>query len=264
MPLRTLLICFSFLTLLCPANAQSKKEKDKPPTEAERKELLRFQGTWTIVSQELDGKPANSDQIKGRTLFCGADVFLVRKGTDLLQLGVIKIDPSQSPKTVNATVSKGLYQGETMKGIYEFASDTLTICFDIEGQSRPSQFKTAAKEGRYLAVYKRISLPEEKDDIVGEYDSTTIDGEGKKQVAQAEITRHGNAYMVKYTDHGEIAYIGIALRRGDILSVCWANRGEIGVSVYRIKKDGTLDGDYTRLGGIGIVDRETLTRKGKN
>jgi uncharacterized protein (TIGR03067 family) len=216
------------------------------------------------VSQELDGKPAKSEQLKDRTFFCGSDVFLIRKGTDLLQLGILKIDPSKSPKTVNAIVSKGLYQGETMKGIYELSADTLRICFDIEGQSRPSEFKTAANEGRFLVVYKRLAAPKgEQDDIVGEYDSMTIDGEGKTQKAQAEITRQGNAYTIKYTDAGELAYIGIGLRRGDMLSVSWANRGEIGVSVYRIKKDGSLEGDYTRLGGIGIVDREVLTRKKK-
>jgi uncharacterized protein (TIGR03067 family) len=254
-----LLVVLGFVS---PTSAQPKEKS--PISEAARKELLRFQGTWAIVSQELDGKPAKPDEIKARTLFCGADVFLIRKGNELLQLGVLKIDPSKSPKNVNASVSKGLYQGEKMLGIYEISDDTLKICFDIEGQKRPADFKTAPKEGRFLAVYKRIpASAEEKDDIVGEYDSVTIDSDGKKQESKAEISRHGNAYLIKYVDDGELAYIGIALRRGDTLSVCWANRGEVGISVYRIKKDGSLEGDYTRLGGIGIVDRETLTRKKK-
>lgn len=256
-------ISFCFYMMLCSAalGLGQPKEKDLRK-EAAVKELQKFQGSWTMEAQELDGVAAKPDQIKTRTLFCGADVFIIRKGTELLQLGVHKLDPSKKPKTIDATVSKGLYQGETMLGIYEIEGDRLKVCFDIEGQKRPSEFKTAPREGRFLAIYKKVPAPpEEKDDLSGQYDSVTFDNEGKKQVARAEILRHGHAYLVKYTEDDELAYVGVALRKGDMLSVCWANRGEIGISVYRIKKDGVLEGEYTRLGGIGSVDKETLTRR---
>ena len=132
----------------------------------------------------------------------------------------MRIDPSKSPKTVSATISKGLYQGETMLGIYEIDGDTLKFCFEIEGQNRPTEFKTSTGEGRFLAVYKRVVPPaNEGDDITGNYDSVSIDAEGKKHLAKAEISRHGNAYMVKYLNDGELDYIGIGLRRGDVVSV---------------------------------------------
>lgn len=262
MPVRSLLPSILVLLLVSPVFSQPKEKSARE--EASRKELQKFQGTWSIESQELDGKPAKAEEIKTRTFFCGADVFVVRKGTEMLQLGIQKLDPSKSPKTINATISKGLYQGETMLGIYEIDGDNLKVCFDIEGQNRPSEFKTSAKEGRFLATYKRIPpLPGEKDDITGDYNSVAIDGEGKKHEAQAEIMRHGNAYLIKYMQDGEIAYVGVGVRMGDTFSVCWANRGEIGISVYRRTKDGTLDGEYTRLGGIGAVDKEVLTRKKK-
>ncbi len=262
MPIRTLLPAVLILSIVSPAPTQPKEKSARE--EASRKELQKFQGTWVIESQELDGKAAKTEEIKARTYFCGADVFVVRKGNELLQLGVQKVDPSKSPKTINVTVTKGLYQGETMLGIYEIEGDRLKVCFDIEGQNRPREFKTSAKEGRFLAVYKRVPAPSgEKDDITGEYNSVAIDGEGKKQEAQAEILRHGNAYLIKYMQDGDLAYVGVGVRKGDLFSVCWANRGEIGISVYRITKDGSLDGEYTRLGGIGAVDKEILTRKKK-
>jgi hypothetical protein len=114
---------------------------------------------------------------------------------------------------------------------FEIDGDKLKVCFDIEGQNRPREFKTSAKEGRFLAVYKRVpALSGETDDITGDYTSVAIDAEGKKQEAQAEIVRHGNAYLVKYTQDGELAYVGVGMRKGDMFSVCWANRGEIGIS----------------------------------
>lgn len=260
MSVRMLLACCCCAGLNSTAFSQPKDKAARD--EAIRRELQKFQGTWTVESQELDGKPAKSIEIASRTFFCGADVFLVRKGTELLQLGVHKIDPSQSPKTINATIAKGLYQGETMLGIYEIDGDRLKVCFEIEGQKRPGEFKTAARQGRFLTVYKRIPRPvEEKDDITGEYRSVSTDAEGRSQEAQAHVQRHGNAYLVRYMQDGDIAYVGVGIRKGDMFSVCWANRGETGISVYRIMKDGTLDGEYTRLGGIGAVDKEVLTRK---
>lgn len=263
MPVRSLLPALFILVIVSPVATQQPKEKS-PRNDASRKELLKFQGTWIVETQELDGKPAKGEEIKTRSYFCGADVFVVRKGTELLQLGVQKVDPSKSPKTINATVTKGLYQGETMLGIYEIDGDRLKICFDIEGRTRPTEFKTAPREGRFLATYKRVpSPPDEKDDITGNYFSTATDADGKAQETQAEIQRHGNAYLIQYLMDGDVAYIGVGVRKGDTFSVCWANRGEIGISVYRILKDGTLDGEYTRLGGIGAVDKEVLTRTKK-
>jgi uncharacterized protein (TIGR03067 family) len=262
MPVRSLLA--TLLTFVVISTAAPQPTEKAVPDEASRKELQKFQGTWIIESQELDGKPAKTEEIKTRTFFCGADIFVVRKGADMLQLGIHKVDPSKSPRTINATISKGLYQGETMLGIYEIKDDRLKVCFDIEGQKRPSEFKTAAKQGRFLATYKRVPPPaEEKDDITGEYYSVATDAEGKTQESQAEVMRHGNAYLIKYMQDGDLAYVGVGMRKGDTFSVCWANRGEIGISVYRITKDGTLDGEYTRLGGIGAVDKEVLTRRKK-
>jgi uncharacterized protein (TIGR03067 family) len=262
MPVRSLLV--ALVTLLLIASVHSQPKDKAVRDDASRKELQKFQGAWVVESQELDGKQAKAAEISSRTFFCGADVFFIRKEGELLQLGIHKVDPSKSPKTINATITKGLYQGETMLGIYEIDGDHLKVCFDIEGQKRPSEFKTSAKEGRFLAVYKRVPPPpEEKDDITGEYRSVSTDAEGKTQEAQAEIQLHGSAYLIKYMQDGEVAYVGVGMRKGDLFSVCWANRGEIGLSVYRIMKDGTLDGEYTRLGGVGALDKEVLTRKKK-
>ncbi|MFO0925993.1 MAG: hypothetical protein U0736_03015 [Gemmataceae bacterium] len=58
---------------------------------------------------------------------------------------------------------------------------------------------------------------------------------------------------------GGVAYLGMGIRQGDTLSVAWANRGTVGLSVYQIEKGPKLTGVYTELGGPGIVATETLT-----
>jgi uncharacterized protein (TIGR03067 family) len=241
------------------------KEKVKTLTKRDESilaELSKFQGTWGIVSQEMNGKPVPESDLKGRTLFFGAEVCILRRGNEILQVSVLKIDPTKTPKTVNAMVTKGLYQGETMLGIFEFEGENLKVCYDVEGVNRPTEFKTSSGENRFLAIYKRVPPPsDEQDDLVGKYESVSVEIDGKEHKSDAEITRQGDAYMVRYLKGKDVAYIGIGLRKGNFFSVCWANRGEIGVSMYRIEKDGKLLGEYTQLGSIGVVNKENLIRK---
>lgn|SRR5262245_16131966 len=270
------LLCFSLLTAAeqqpkiekaqpekSPSSKSKELDKDKAArSETVMREMIKFQGTWNVESQETNGKAAPASDVKGRTIFFGGELFILRKGAELLQVGVTKIDPTKNPPTINATVTKGLYQGETMLGIYQFDGDQLKVCFEIEGVNRPTDFKTAAGEGRFVAVYRRVPpAADEKDDIVGKYESVSTDLEGKEHKADAEISRQGDAYLVRYTKDKALAYIGIGLRRGNILAVTWANRGEVGLSVYRIQKDGSMIGDYTQLGSIGIVNSENLRPK---
>jgi hypothetical protein len=45
-----------------------------------------------------------------------------------------KLDPSKSPKTLDAKVTDGPNKGAVILGIYEISGDTLKVCFDPEGK----------------------------------------------------------------------------------------------------------------------------------
>ena len=86
---------------------------------------------------------------------------------------------------------------------------------------------------------------------------------GKKQAADVEIKRLGDAYLVKWSKGILDAYIGVGVRKGDVLSVCWASQGQLGVSVFHIDKGPRLVGEWTMLGGNGMLQREILTPRKK-
>jgi uncharacterized protein (TIGR03067 family) len=65
------------------------------------------------------------------------------------------VEPAQTPKTVNATVTEGEGKGTTMLGIYELDGDTMKCCFDPEGKKRPTEFKTSEGSTVFLNVHKR-------------------------------------------------------------------------------------------------------------
>ena len=227
----------------------------KTPTVAE--ELQRFQGTWNVAAWEEGGKAAD---VKGRTVFFGANVFVFLRGGKPHQAGAAQLDPGKSPRTVNLSVKEGEGKDGVMLGIYALEGDTLTLCLDPQGQSRPKDFKPEADAGFTLVTLKKTKpdLPETVD-IVGKYRSELTESNGKVLVTQATVEKRGDAYTVAYTRDDKRLFIGTAIRRGDQLSMAWVSAGQAGVSVYKIEPGPKLAGDYTILGGIGVTGKEVLT-----
>ena len=120
------------------------------------KETKKFQGTWTIESSEAGGEKMSSDDLKGLTVTFEGDKHTVKKGDDVVQVGTQKLDPTQSPKTIDVTMSEGPSKGSVMLGIYEFDGDTLKVCFDPKGKKRPTEFKTEAGSENFVNIHKRI------------------------------------------------------------------------------------------------------------
>jgi uncharacterized protein (TIGR03067 family) len=247
------------VALLCGVTRADDPPKKKTPTAVE--ELQRFQGTWRVEAWEDGGKALPAADLKTRTLFFGGNIFILRGGDKLIQAGSAQLDPGKSPQTVNLSVKEGEGKDGVLLGIYSLEGDTLKLCFDPEGQSRPTDFQPEAKAKFTLVTLKKPKpAADETVDIVGKYRSELVDAStGKAVIAEAKVERRGDAYMVTYTHGDKVLFIGTAIRKGDQLSMAWVSAGQAGVSVYKIEAGPKLVGEYTVLGGIGITGTETLT-----
>ena len=119
------------------------------------KELKKFQGTWTFESVEAGSKKLPADQFKGITVTFEGDKYAVKKGDEVVEAATQKLDPSKSPKTLDAKVTDGPNKGAVILGIYEISGDTLKVCFDPEGKKRPTEFK-GVSGSQTLVVHKRV------------------------------------------------------------------------------------------------------------
>jgi uncharacterized protein (TIGR03067 family) len=246
------------LVLFLTAEGQTREGTGSRADDA-RQELLKLQGTWQLESLEeakKDAKTVTKADVKGRTLFVGSEVFLMRDGERVVQAGTLRLLPAK--RAVDAVVRKGEYEGNTMLGVYELKGDTLRVCFDPEGDGRPKGFAAKAGSGLLVAVYKRVKPAGETGTLIGRYRCESFGADGRKQTSDAEIQKHGDAYLVRWTLGRGLAYIGVGIRKGETFSVAWANRGTVGVSVYTIEKGSKLVGIYTEVGGIGIIAKEQL------
>ena len=128
--------------------------------EAIQQELKLLEGRWRLISLETDGEQISVSRIQRAE----PEIFI--QGTTLKDYVRGKqtretdfsIDPTRSPKTLDAKIVEGEPVGATSKAIYDLAGDRLRICWIVYGvrRERPSSFATFVDSGLLLEEYERI------------------------------------------------------------------------------------------------------------
>jgi len=109
-------------------------------------DLDGLQGTWNIVSMEMDGQKMS-----------GAGARIVVRGNRFTTIamgatyeGTVAIHQTTMPKSFDLHFEEGPEKGSTSLGIYELDSDTWKICLTTRGNERPKEF--AAPPGTGIAL----------------------------------------------------------------------------------------------------------------
>jgi uncharacterized protein (TIGR03067 family) len=112
-----------------------------------------IEGTWLPAAAELGGKEFPDEVRKTIRLEVKGDQYTVTVGTQP-DRGTCKLNPSAKPKALDITGTEGPNKGKTILAIYERNGDTLRICYDLSGKSRPAEFKTTEGTRLFLVEYK--------------------------------------------------------------------------------------------------------------
>ena len=125
--------------------------------EAVKKDRKRYEGTWQVVSLEVDGNKAAEEDARKITVINEADgKWAIEVEGKVVARGTSEIDPTKKPKTVDLTMTEGEDKGKTSLGIYEFGEDSRKVCLAPAGKARPAEFSSTAANGHVLAVLKRM------------------------------------------------------------------------------------------------------------
>jgi uncharacterized protein (TIGR03067 family) len=108
-----------------------------------------IEGTWIMTSAELGGKKLPDQGIKGTKL-------VLKSGHYQLQIdeGTYEIVPG-TPAAMDIVGTNGPNKGKTFLAVFELKGDKLEICYDLEGKTRPTEFKTTPGTKQFLASYER-------------------------------------------------------------------------------------------------------------
>lgn len=119
------------------------------------KALEKLQGTWNVVKYVNDGKDespeADSPEIMTVT---GAHYVLKRKGDSYR--GDLKVDPSKSPSTIDATFydTEDKKLGEAL-GIFKLEGDQWTVVWNDGSDERPKTFSAEKGSGNRMITMKK-------------------------------------------------------------------------------------------------------------
>jgi uncharacterized protein (TIGR03067 family) len=98
-------------------------------------------GKWSAVSFSEGGKAAPSESIKDVKLNFDDRTYTNLLGTEVVEEGGYKVDPSKSPKTIDLEIKKGPDAGKKQLGIYKIEGGRLTFVFARPGSDdRPKSF----------------------------------------------------------------------------------------------------------------------------
>ena len=141
------------LVLAALAVGLSAAADDKTPKDA-KVELEKFTGTWVGVSAVRDGKDVPKAEAEAMRLVVSGEKYTLTEGKDEVE-GTHKLDPTKTPKQIDAVRTKGAGKGETLKGVYQLTGDTFVVCFAAPGKDRPAEVKAEGGPGLRVLAFKR-------------------------------------------------------------------------------------------------------------
>ena len=111
-------------------------------------------GTYTMVSGELNGEKITDDILKSTSLKMDGNKHFGKVGDSSIT-GTHKLNPNKSPKEIDSTHVEGPLKGQSYLGIYKIENDVWTVCFAPPGKPRPRDFSTKAGSDVFVHVWKK-------------------------------------------------------------------------------------------------------------
>lgn len=111
-----------------------------------------IQGTWLPQEARVSGQLLPPAQLKDNYLVLSVESY-VNQTKGSTEKGSYAINPRATPKSIDLKVTEGPNKGMTFPGIYELDDNLLTVCLDISGKQRPTEF-TADNVGPLVLLIK--------------------------------------------------------------------------------------------------------------
>jgi uncharacterized protein (TIGR03067 family) len=121
-----------------------------------KQEWKKLQGTWALASLEVGGKAVPAEKLKEAAVKIIIDQgkTTILEGDKRQELS-LTIDPSKSPKQIDAQGTGPGGREEQGLGIYQLDGDTLRVCYDPKEKQRPTQFKSKPGSNQVLETFRR-------------------------------------------------------------------------------------------------------------
>jgi uncharacterized protein (TIGR03067 family) len=119
-------------------------------------DLDALQGTWHLVSLEVDGRAMPAVDAAGAHIVITRGTF-VSVGMSGTYEGTVEVDQTKTPRQIDLTFTAGHAAGTRNPGIYRLDGDAWTLCLATRGSRRPRTFATMPASGLALETFRRTA-----------------------------------------------------------------------------------------------------------
>jgi uncharacterized protein (TIGR03067 family) len=123
-------------------------------------ERQRLQGSWELVSGEMDGKSLPADYVhRSQITFVGNTITLEtpHQSREPIVASFARLDPTKAPREMHWIRTAGPNPRATMTAIYEFrGDDEYRICFDPAGRRPPTELVSKEGTGHICHTWRRM------------------------------------------------------------------------------------------------------------
>lgn len=115
-------------------------------------------GTWLPIAADVSGQALVVEELRvSRLVLNDGGYQIIDKADHVVDCGDYRVDDSVYPQTMDIVGVSGPYAGRVMLAIYELQGDRLTVCYDLESTSRPTDMEAEDDELLLSITYARAS-----------------------------------------------------------------------------------------------------------
>ena len=111
-------------------------------------------GTWQLTKGTVGGNPFPEQTVKKLKLEITQGKYKLT-GAESPDEGTWTLHADTKPMGLDVMGTEGPNKGRTYQTIFELKGDTLKVCYDLSGKTRPAKFESQPKTLLFLAEYKR-------------------------------------------------------------------------------------------------------------
>jgi uncharacterized protein (TIGR03067 family) len=106
-------------------------------------------GTWVPVKEEIAG------QVLPPAAFASQKLVLAGKTYTMTAESIDKGEATYADGKMDVYGKEGVNTGKHFMAIYKLENEELTICYNLVGDSYPTDFETKSKPMLFMAVFKK-------------------------------------------------------------------------------------------------------------
>ena len=112
-------------------------------------------GDWAVDSATLSGEALPNEAAATISLYIDEKTYIVNLG-EQVDKGTVIVRRNVQPMELDITGTEGPNAGKTLLAIFDQAdSNSLIVCYALDGRDRPKEFTSTAETGHCLVKYKR-------------------------------------------------------------------------------------------------------------